>query len=129
MADFGTVVKYDSGQPRVRPATTVEWAKSAMMLNSTAPGHENRTFHDENNVVVYVDGGPDMLVTDDDLIDLAHESAACGDAAMKNKALAALDGEEIARTECVSIILGQRISEALKVTITLSGWQQPESVV
>jgi hypothetical protein len=111
VADFGTLADYELGI-ELHPASAAEWKRSALMLNSDALGHETATFHDGGGNVVCVHGGPDMLVTLDDLIDLAHEASQAGDRKLRDRALDALNGDEAARAECVSTVLDRRIHAA-----------------
>ena len=114
MPDFGTVTVYDTGKP-LRSATAAEWLKSATFVNSSAPGRDAGIWHDTStpeDTVVFVAGGPEMTVTLDDIIDLAHEAKAAGDRAQLDVCLDALDDNTDAYARCITVILSNRATSA-----------------
>jgi hypothetical protein len=113
---FGTLTSYKTGNA-IRPATPVEWRASAEALTSTRPGHETGAYEDQSDYlgVVYVDGGPDMTVSDDDIKALRDEAGSADDAEQVRLCNIAISGDgdehtsaDDARLACVHVILDNR---------------------
>ena len=120
MSPFGTVNDYKTGF-FIREATAAEWRRTADKENSADGDAYTGAWPDpeEDGRAVYVSGGPDSRVSDEDIIALHDEAAAAGDAAqvrLCDWALAprATTGpeEEEARAECVRVILDTRMNAA-----------------
>jgi hypothetical protein len=119
---FGTLTDYKTGTV-IRPATAAEWRKSADDVEVTGRG-----IFDLDGRTVFVEGGPDAEVTDDDIRELAGEAAAAGDASMARCCEIALGADtedeepcvvtwdaaspEGARREAVRVILDNRANSA-----------------
>ena len=120
MSDFGIVSDYKTGF-MVREATAAEWRRTADKENSADSDAYTGAWADpeEDGRIVYVSGGPDSRVSDDDIIALHDEAAAAGDAAqvqlcdvaLAPRATAGPDVEQ-ARAECVRVILDNRMRVA-----------------
>ena len=120
MSDFGIVSDYKTGF-MVREATAAEWRRTADKENSADSDACPGAWADpeEDGRIVYVSGGPDSRVSDDDIIALHDEAAAAGDAAqvqlcdvaLAPRATAGPDVEQ-ARAECVRVILDNRMRVA-----------------
>lgn len=113
---FGTLTSYTTGTA-IRPATAVEWRACAEALTGTRPGHETGAYEDQSDYlgVVYVDGGPDMTVSDEDIKALRDEAGSAGDSEQVRLCSIAVSGDSDeytsagdARTACVHVILDNR---------------------
>jgi hypothetical protein len=118
MTTFGIVTDYTAGTP-IRPATAAEWRKTAdaVSIDRVYQG----IWQDEDGRSVYVDGGPDAEVTDNDIRALGDEAAAHGDYAQANlceQALEFADTDKLVYTDddahdkCVRVILDYRANVA-----------------
>lgn len=117
MSNFGTVMDYKTGL-MIREATAAEWRKTADKENSAGSDAYTGAWADpgEDGRVVYVSGGPESRVSDEDIIALHDEAAAAGDFeqvrlcdwAMAPRATTGPE-EEQARAECVRVILDNRM--------------------
>lgn len=101
---FGTVTDYKTGDP-VRPATAAEWRRTA---DAVASGQYTGAFALDGRAV-FVDGGPEAGVSDDDIRELEQEAGSAGDLEMASLCRKALDeDDDEARGECVQVILDTR---------------------
>lgn len=65
--NFGTVTDYQTGQP-IRPATAGEWRRTADTVNDNpGPGNYTGAWTDADGRTVYVDGGPEAEVSEQDV--------------------------------------------------------------
>lgn len=108
MGNWGTLTDYAKGNA-VRPATAAEWRQGADKVNSGDSDAYAGVFFVDGDRDVYVDGGPDAEVRDEDISDLRDEADAAGDEAQSALCVRALDGDEDARAECVRVILDNRV--------------------
>ena len=111
MGKFGTLTDYNSSLP-IRPASAEEWRFTALTVNGDAAGSETGAFEDENGRAVWVEGGPEVEVSDQDIRDLEQEAGQAGDCEQAGLCRAALGGDEGARAECVRVILDNRMEMA-----------------
>ena len=124
MSTWGTVCDYKTGSA-TREATAAEWRRTADKLNGYDGDAYTGAWADEDGHSVYVSGGPEAEVTDDDIIALHDEAVSAGDAgqvrlcdvAMAPYATAGPDVAE-ARAECVRVILDTRMETARDAEIT-----------
>jgi len=74
---YGTLTDYTTGQP-LRPATRDEWE---MTVKSLDAGEDAGIWRDQDIYLhpVYVDGGPDPVVSDQAIRDLQDEAGRFGD--------------------------------------------------
>lgn len=120
MSTWGTVNDYKTGF-MIREATAAEWRRTADKENSTDSDAYTGAWLDpeEDDRAVYVSGGPESHVSDDDIIALHDEAVNAGDAeqvrlcdvAMAPRATAGPDVAQ-ARGECVRAILDTRMEAA-----------------
>ena len=120
MSTWGTVSDYKTGF-MIREATAAEWRRTADKENGTDSDAYTGAWldPDEEGRAVYVSGGPESHVSDDDIIALHDEAASAGDAeqvrlcdvAMAPRATAGPDVAE-ARAECIRVILDTRMETA-----------------
>jgi hypothetical protein len=110
---YGTLTDYATGE-QIRPATAEEWRSTADAISF---GTEQGIWEDENGRAVWVDGGPQAEVSDDDIRELRGEAAQAGDEAQASLCSIALgedDGfatREAARAECDRVILDSRMQD------------------
>jgi hypothetical protein len=117
---FGILTEHSTGLP-LRTASAEEWRCTALALNGITSGAGGETgawrigedgeWTDGPGRVVYVDGGPDMEVTDGDIDALAREAAAHGDWRQEEQCRIALGGDGYARSQCVMVILAARAQD------------------
>ena len=108
---YGTLADYTTDR-RLRPATREEWERTAAALDA---GEPEGAWHDgdlNDGFPVYVDGGPDPVVTDDSIRALHAEAGTAGDSGQVALCDRALDGDASARAECVRVIREARCREA-----------------
>ena len=105
---YGTLCDYLTGVP-LRPATRNEWQMTVKALDA---GVEAGVWRDDDvhPLTVYVDGGPDPLVSDQAIRDMAGDAEQYGPYA--ELCDRALDGDQAARAECVALIRDYRCREA-----------------
>lgn len=119
MSIWGTVNDYKTGFV-IREATAAEWRRTADKENSADSDAYTGTWLDEEDGrAVYVSGGPESYVSDDDIIALHDEAVSAGDAEQVRlcdvaRAPRATAGPDVAqaRTECVRVILDARMESA-----------------
>lgn len=118
MSAWGTVNDYRTGS-MLRDATAAEWRRTADKYNGYDSDAYTGAWADEDGHAVYVSGGPEAEVSDDDIIALHDEAVSAGDAeqvrlcdvAMAPRSTAGPDVAE-ARAECVRVILDTRMETA-----------------
>lgn len=117
---FGTLTDYNSGLA-IRPATAAEWRRTADLVNGSMPGSYTGAWEDENGRAVWVADGPEITVTENDILELEQEAATAGDAAQAAlcRQVWTLDEDgnygadsRDARAECVRVILDSRLNAA-----------------
>lgn len=79
MTDFGKVTDYRTGD-YIRQATPAEWRKTADAIN--LEGHPQGFWEDQDGRAVWVDGGPDAIVSDSDIRALLDAAGSAGDLSM-----------------------------------------------
>jgi hypothetical protein len=117
---FGTLTDYTMGES-LRPASAEEWRCTALALNGITSGAGGETgawkigedgeWTDGPGRAVYVDGGPVMEVTDEDIAALGREAEAHWDALQARQCAEALGGYGYARSQCVMVILAARAQD------------------
>lgn len=107
---YGTLTDYTAGQP-IRPATRDEWDMTAKSLDA---GEDLGVWRDDAIYPhpVYVDGGPDPIVSDQAIRDFQDEAGSFGDLDQVAMCERALDGDTEARAECAGLIRDYRCREA-----------------
>ena len=108
-AIFGTLTDYTTSLP-IRPASAEEWRLTALTVNGDTAGSETGAFEDENGRAVWVEGGPEVEVSDQDIRDLEQEAGQAGDCDQVDLCRSALAGDEGARAECVRVIIDNRLN-------------------
>jgi hypothetical protein len=111
MSAYGTVTDYKTGEP-VRPATAAEWRRTADVVTSGISAGYAGAWEDADGRPVYVDGGPEPVVTRSDVHTLRDEAGAAGDAEQARLCDQALGIGGDAWAECVRVILGNRMAIA-----------------
>lgn len=66
MTSYGTVTDYSTGAA-IRPATAAEWRQTAGKLASGESDSYTGAWNDSDGLAVWVDGGPDAEVSDEDI--------------------------------------------------------------
>lgn len=118
MTSYGTVTDYSTGQ-QIRPATGAEWLRTATTLLEERPGSYTGAWDDSDGQAAYVDGGPDMDITPEDIRKLRDEAGTAGDDAQVRLCTIALGeaddsdldacGPDGAWYECGAVILAARL--------------------
>lgn len=113
MSDWGTLYNHRTGDP-IRPATAGEWRKSADALASRYHTSSYGVWRDDDNVVVFVSGGPDDEVNAESIRQLLAEAGLAGDEEMARLCKIALDrlpgDDDAAWRECARVILDNRMN-------------------
>lgn len=136
MSTWGTVNDYSTGSV-IREATAAEWRKTAEAISihpvgdvaEIEPGPDEISawrasldgkgrWQDAGGRLVYVDGGPDPLVTEYTIRDLRREAAAAGDLAMVGLCDRGRGDDDDAFRECVRVILDTRMETAADAEIS-----------
>lgn len=123
MKSFGQLTAYATGHC-IRPATAAEWRKTAerVSIHNVHQGF----WRDDDGRVVYVDGGPEANITNDDIRALRGEAAAAGDlaqVALCDRALEFADADELvtaddyAWEDCARVILDSRMVTAAAASV------------
>lgn len=117
MSDYGTITDYQTGEA-IRPATLPEWRRTADKLNSGESDSYTGAWNDSDGQAVYVAGGPDAEVSDEDIRLLRDAAGSAGDTEQVRLCTIALgDGDEDdehwtprddARLACAQVILDTR---------------------
>lgn len=117
----GTVTDYSTGTA-IRPATGEEWLRTATKLLEERPGSYTGAWDDSDGCAVYVDGGPDMDITPEDIRQLRDEAGTAGDdkqVRLCTIALREADEDDLdasdpdaAWYECGTVILATRLEMA-----------------
>ncbi len=107
---FGTLTDYATGTP-IRPATAQDWLATALAVAEGRP-QGTWTDPDDETRTVFVEGGPDVEVTDTEIEALEAEAIAAGETARASLCFGALHRDEISRSDCARVILERRLNVA-----------------